>query len=104
MSYMNIDSLDWDEWNLPHVEKHGYSLADAESICFGEHVYYTASYKNRDVILGPARDERILAVILGRVPNETDDVYYVFSLRPARRKERAYYEQKKRQSIEESSD
>jgi uncharacterized DUF497 family protein len=101
---MNIDSLDWDEWNKPHVEKHGYSLADAEFICHGEHVYYTASYKSRDVILGPAPDGRILAVILGRVPNKAKDVYYVFSLRPARRKERAFYEQTKRESVEGSTD
>jgi uncharacterized DUF497 family protein len=101
---MKIDDLDWDDWNLPHVEKHGYLPADAEHICLGEHVYYTASYKNRDVILGPTRDGRILAVILGRVPNQTIDLYYVFSLRPAKRKERAFYEQEKRKSAEESTE
>lgn len=103
MNCMKISDLDWDEWNLSHVEKHGYFPADAEHICFGEHVHYTASYKNRDVILGPAPDGRILAVIVGRVPNQTTDLYYVFSLRPAKRKERAYYEQQKRKSIEEST-
>lgn len=104
---MNVDALDWDEWNLPHVRAHGYSSFDAEFICFGEHVYYTASYKERHVILGPGRDGRILAVILGRVPNETQDVYYVyyvFSLRPAKRKERKFYEQKKRDDAEKSGD
>lgn len=101
---MKIDDLEWDEWNLPHVEKHGYSPADAEHICHGEHVYYTASYKNRDVILGPAQDGRILTVILGRVPNQPEDRYYVFSLRPEKRKERAFYEHEKRKTVEESTE
>lgn len=71
---MNIDALDWDEWNLLHVEKHGFSPSDAEFICKGENVYYTASYKNRDVILGRAPNGRILTVVLGRVPNTVLDV------------------------------
>lgn len=97
---IEIDALDWDDWNLPHAEAHGYSWLDAQFICFGEHVYYTASYKERHVILGPARDGRILAVILGKVPNKEGDVYYVFSLRPAKRKERAFYERKRQDTDE----
>lgn len=100
VSVLNIDALDWDERNVPHVEQRGYSPADAEFICFGEQVYYAASYKNRRVILGPARDGRILAVILGRVPNRSMNVYSVFSLRPAKRKERAFYVQRNHESTD----
>ncbi len=46
-------------------------------------------------MLGPAPDGRILAVVIGPVPNEPDGVYYVFTARPADRSERrSYHEQK----------
>jgi len=35
---MEIDELDWDDWNQAHITKHGCTLEDVEFICNGDHV------------------------------------------------------------------
>ena len=48
------------------------------------------TYKQRLQYIGPTSDGRMLSVVVGAVP-ERSFVYYVFSARPASRKERGLY-------------
>jgi uncharacterized DUF497 family protein len=90
-----VDRLDWDDWNIEHISRHGVSQEDVENACHSAPVLFKQSYKDRLIILGPAPDGRVLAVIIGQVPGEPAGVFYVFTARPADRTERRYYHQTK---------
>jgi uncharacterized DUF497 family protein len=81
----------WDDWNTPHVEKHGTTRDEVDFVCYGRPVRYRESYKNRTMVIGTGYEGRILTVVVGPVPEMPDCYFYVFSARPAKRKERAYY-------------
>jgi uncharacterized DUF497 family protein len=81
----------WDDWNSAHVEKHGTDRDAVDLVCYGRPVRYKESYKNRTIVIGTGYERRILTVIVGPVPDMPDGSFYVFSARPASRKERAYY-------------
>jgi uncharacterized DUF497 family protein len=88
---MNRDfaALRWDDWNRQHLEKHGITPAQAERVVQGTS-YLQESYKGRLLVVGPEDSGRVLAVAIGLVPG-TENVWYVFSARPASRKERSRY-------------
>ncbi len=85
-----VDRLDWDEWNTTHIwERHNLTREEVEEAIAGETIA-RASRKNRFLVLGPTRAGRLLAVVIGAVPDEPG-AYYTVSARPASRQERRYY-------------
>lgn len=90
-----VRRLTWDAWNVAHIARHGITQDEVETVCHGDPIIFKQSYKNRLVILGPDHDGRILAVVIGPVPNEPSGIYYAFTARPADRAERRFYHQAK---------
>ncbi len=84
-----VNEIVWDGWNLRHVARHGVAAAQVEQVLLGTPVF-VGSYKDRLVAIGPDADERVLAIIIGPTPGVPTS-FYVFSARPASRKERRYY-------------
>ena len=91
MDRPRIARLYWDGWNIEHVTKHGITPPEAGEVIVGKAIV-NETYKQRVQFVGPSASGRILSVVVGRVPH-TPDVWYVFSARPASRKERAAYAQ-----------
>lgn len=89
----HIDQLVWDDWNRAHLTKHEVLPEEAEEVVAGE-PSYRETYKSRLQVVGPTTSSRMLSIVIGRVPGEPGR-YYVFSARPASRKERAAYAQQK---------
>jgi len=90
-----VRRLNWDEWNIAHIARHGVTQADVELICHNDPLEYRQSYKDRLVVLGQAANGRVMAVIIGPAPDEPPGIYYVFTARPADRTERRYYHEQK---------
>jgi uncharacterized DUF497 family protein len=96
MYYMpNLRHLVWDEWNIPHIARHGVTQQEVEEACHADVVIYRETYKNRLLLVGSTQAGRVLAIVLGPVPNRPDGIYYPFTARPAHRSERRDYEQLK---------
>jgi uncharacterized DUF497 family protein len=93
---MVIEHLRWDDWNREHILKHGCTQDDIDYMCNRRVHHWRDSYKGRKVFLGQNESGRVLAVVLGPVPNEPG-TFYPFSARPASPKERRFYERKERQ-------
>lgn len=83
---LGIARLFWDDWNRSHIEKHNVTVEEAEEAVFSEAVV-KPTYKDRFQVIGPTLAGRVLSVIVGEVPGSLGE-YYVFSARPASRKER----------------
>lgn len=89
-----IEQLVWDDWNLQHIQKHDVTAAEAEK-AVGPDALYAVTSKNRLVVTGPTRTGRVLTVVIGETP-DLPNHWYVFSARPASRKERTrFYEAEK---------
>ncbi len=88
-----IDEVVWDDWNRRHLTKHAVAQEEAEEVLAGD-PFYRSSYKDRLVATGQTLAGRVLTVVVGPVPDRPH-VYYVFSARPASRRERAAYQQQK---------
>jgi uncharacterized DUF497 family protein len=84
-----IVDLDWDDWNLEHITKHAVSREEVQEVIALRPVFQQA-YKGRFLAIGPTQAGRMLAVVVGPVPDRFGS-YYVFSARPASRKERRHY-------------
>jgi uncharacterized DUF497 family protein len=86
---LNLDALDWDSWNLEHITKHdvtvGEILEALDNVVEGRE-----SYKGRYQVIGATDRGKVLSMIIGSNP-EHPTVWYVFSARPASRKERRYF-------------
>ncbi len=92
-SRLHIAHLVWDEWNRDHIAKHGVLPEEVEEVIIGELAVH-GTYKQRLQLVGPTLSGRMLSIVIGLVLTQPD-VYYVFSARPASRKERGeYYQQK----------
>jgi uncharacterized protein len=87
--------LVWDDWNLQHIARHGVTQEDVEVVCHGDPIFYRERYKDRLVLLGRSLDGRVLAVVLGPVPNAPDGTYCPFTARPADRSKRREYHRRK---------
>jgi uncharacterized DUF497 family protein len=87
------ERLEWDDWNRDHIAKHEVVPEEAEQVVRSDPVVLE-SYKGRLILIGPTSSGRMLAVIVGANPKLLN-VYYVFSARPASRKERRIYEDEK---------
>jgi uncharacterized DUF497 family protein len=88
-----IDRLLWDEWYRDHIAKHAVLPEEAEEVIAGL-PRVNETYKQRLQLVGPTLAGRMLSIVVGAVPDRPG-VYYVFSARPASRKERGMYEQTK---------
>lgn len=88
---LDIESLTWDDWNLVHITKHEVSPEEVEDVVFGAAIVFP-TYKNRHKLVGLTSSGRVLSIVVGQVPGEPH-VYYVFSARPASRKERREFAQ-----------
>jgi uncharacterized DUF497 family protein len=86
MPDLKIRSLFWDDWNRDHSTKHGISIAEIEALLTGS-VFGRETYKDRYQILRANEDGRVRSIVVGAVPNQPD-TWYVFSARPASRRER----------------
>lgn len=93
-----IVELIWDDWNEEHILKHGCTVDDVKFMCSRRVHHFRDSYKGRRVFLGENANGRVLAVVLGPVPNAPLGTYYPFSARPASPKERRFYERKEREA------
>jgi uncharacterized DUF497 family protein len=82
----HIERLIWDEWNRNHISKHSVLPEEVEEVIAGDRLD-RATYKGRLQLVGATAAGRILSVVVGPVPDEPN-AYYVFSARPASRKER----------------
>ncbi|MDP9473917.1 MAG: hypothetical protein M3Q71_25195 [Chloroflexota bacterium] len=89
----HIERLVWDDWNCSHLTKHEVLPEEAEEVVAGEPAS-RETYKSRLLVVGPTTSGRMLAIVIGPVPEQRGR-YYVFSARPASRKERAAYTQQK---------
>ena len=89
-SRRHIDRLYWDDWNRGHIAKHAVLPEEAEEVVTGNPIV-SETYKQRLQLIGPTLAGRLLTVVAGPVPNQPD-VYYVFSARPASRKERQSFQ------------
>jgi uncharacterized DUF497 family protein len=87
----HIARLIWDEWNRNHITKHAVRPEEAEEVIAGKPVA-RETYKQRVQFIGPTLAGRMLAIVVGPVPDRPG-VFYVFSARPASRKERNAYAQ-----------
>jgi uncharacterized DUF497 family protein len=88
-----IDRLLWDEWKRDHIAKHAVLPDEAEEVIAGL-PRVNETYRQRLQLVGPTLAGRMLSIVVGAVPDRPG-VYYVFSARPASRKERGMYEQTK---------
>ena len=88
-----VERFSWDDWNLEHIAKHAVMPEEAEEVVIGD-ATVQKSYKQRFQFVGPTVEGRMLSVIVGAVPDYIG-VYYVFSARPASRKERREYKAEK---------
>ena len=93
---MIIEELIWDDWNREHIQKHGCTDDDVEFMCSRRVHHWRDSYKGRKIFLGENAGGRVLAVVLGPVPDAPSGTFYPFSARPASAKERRFYESKER--------
>jgi len=69
-----------------------------ERVLLGTPVF-VGSDKDRLVAIGPDADERVLAVVIRPTPGVPTS-FYVFSARPASRKERHYYVESRQEDDE----
>ncbi len=84
-----IDQLEWDEWNLDHIQKHGVTVTEVAEVPISDAMYQT-TYKNRIMVTGPTSSGRMLTIVVGESPYQRYH-WYVFSARPASRTERRDY-------------
>ena len=96
-SLPEIERLDWDEWNLEHIAKHGITQGDVEATIKGPAIAQV-TYKNRYLVIGPASEGRFVSVVIGPDPQDPT-AYYIFSARPASRKERRLYRQQRGETL-----
>jgi uncharacterized DUF497 family protein len=86
-----IEQLAWDDWNREHLKKHHVTPEEAAEVLVDRPVIRD-TYKNRYAAIGPTRTGRMLTVIVGPDP-AIPNLFYVFSARPASRRERRIYQQ-----------
>jgi len=89
MPDIEIGKLRWDDWNRDHCTKHGISISGIEALLIGS-VFGRETYKGRYQVFRTDPQGRALSFVVGLVPGETD-IWYVFSARPASRRERRRY-------------
>ena len=59
-----VRKLIWDSWNIQHIAKHNITPDEVEAVCHGLPVIFQGQKKKRLVVLGPTKENIIVAVIL----------------------------------------
>ena len=85
---MNIECLEWDEFNKEHIEKHVVTPQEVEDVCHSD-FWAAETYNNRLRLIGLTTEDRVITVILA--PKHPKGVYYPVTARPASRRERSEY-------------
>jgi len=81
---IKIRQLIWDNWNVKHINTHRVNPDEVEEACkLIKKVFKT--YKERLVILGKTKKERLLTIILAPIGKGK---YYVVTARDTSKKER----------------
>ncbi len=88
---IDLRHLVWDEWNVPHIARHSVTPEEVEAACHADPVLYRRSYKDRLMLLGETSTGRVLAIVIGPVPDAPAGTWYAFTARPAHRSERRDY-------------
>ncbi len=86
--------FDWDSANVEHIARHGVTPEEAEQVVQNNPLDAPAVLRNgetRTVHLGQTDAGRVLVVVF----TERNSLYRVVTARPAKRKERAFYEKHK---------
>ena len=89
--------LVWEERNLTHLwQRHQMTRELVEEVCYGnpEHLHIEDSYEGRQLLTGPMRDGRLLAIVISTTHEGKPygpGTYYVVSARMASIKERSTY-------------
>jgi uncharacterized DUF497 family protein len=94
---VRVDLLVWDDWNRAHIAKHTVLPHEAEEAIASTAVV-RETYKQRLQFIGSTAEGQVLSIVVGPVLGRPG-VYYVFSARPASRKERRAYEHAKGDSF-----
>lgn len=84
-----LDRLVWDDWNREHIARHGVVPTEVEEAVAGA-TLAEPSYKERYALIGMTAAGRSIVSVIGPVP-EQPSVFYVFTARPANRRERRRY-------------
>ncbi len=87
-----IRRLHWDPGNVAHIARHGITIEDVETACHSEPLVQQG-YGGRLLVFGPARDGRLLTIVLE--PETEEGIYDVITARRASRRERMLYSQEK---------
>lgn len=91
MLKIRIVALIWDDVNEAHIwERHQLTRVIVEEVCYGNahNIQVDVTYGGRFLIVGPGRDDKLYAIVLG--PNG-EDTYYPVTARRASKKERNAY-------------
>lgn len=86
----NIEELIWDDWNVDHIKKHNVSVLEVQESC-EKVIEGFESYKNRLIILGKTKSDRLLTIVL---IEQNKKSYYVVTARDMSRKERRLINEK----------
>lgn len=86
MPDIEIRRLFWDDWNREHAAKHGISIFEINMLLAGW-VFGQETYKGRYQVFRVNQQGRLLSFVIGADPDE-HGTWYVFSARPASRRER----------------
>jgi uncharacterized DUF497 family protein len=87
---ITIRRLRWDPGN---VARHGISIEDVETACHSD-PRVQQGHSGRLLVFGPARDRRLLTIVLE--PETEEGIYDVITARHASRRERMVYHQEKK--------
>jgi uncharacterized DUF497 family protein len=60
---IDVDELEWDDWNEGHIGRHGVSRTDIEEVCRGRQ-QADPGYGGRVRVVGRTNSGRIVVVIL----------------------------------------
>lgn len=83
---IELSELQWDDFNVSHIAKHGVSVSEVEEACKNQ-IDVLSGYDGREMLFGKTNHGRYMTVILTRKCNQT---YYVVTARDTSKKERRY--------------
>lgn len=92
MRGIQITRPHWNPGNVAHISRHGVTIEDVEAACHSDPLVQQGA-EGRLLVFGLARDKRLLTIVLE--PRVEPGAYDVITARPASRRERALYNQRK---------
>lgn len=87
-----VRRLVWDAWNVAHIARHEVSPEEVDELCQRDPIV-DQTYGGRLRLVGRTRAGRMLTVILA--PEDDAGAFYTVTARPASRKERRKYRERK---------